>query len=307
MEKIISAKYLKKYYSGVKAVDGVSFEVNRGGMFAFLGVNGAGKSTTMEILCTLLKKDAGEVQICGYDLDKNRDEIKKRIGVVFQNSALDRKLSVEENLVTRASFYGLRGTELKRRIGELSEIFGFDGLLNRTLCELSGGQRRKIDLARGLIGEPEILFLDEPATGLDPKTRLALRNVLRNLQTQKGMTVFFTTHYMEEAADADAAVIMDNGRIAARGTPNELKDRFGRNYVKIYGTKEKGFERKLRGYDCKEANGCLEVKFPKSEDALRFVKDYSNELTDVEIIKGNMDDVFLNVTGKKSGGNGDGK
>lgn len=223
MENIIEINHLNKSFGDVKAVNDLSFRVKTGELFAFLGVNGAGKSTTISIMCGQLAKDSGEVCICGKSVDGDMKNISGRLGVVFQNSALDKALSVKDNLRSRAALYGITGKDFRERLCELAKLLDFENLLTRTVGKLSGGQRRRIDIARALIHRPEILILDEPTTGLDPQTRKLLWDVVRELRKTENMTVFLTTHYMEEAADADYVVILDSGKIAAEGTPLTLK------------------------------------------------------------------------------------
>lgn len=301
MENIIKIDNLKKSFKNVKAVDDLSLRVKRGELFAFLGVNGAGKSTSINIICGQLSKDSGSVIINGYDLDREKEKIKSEIGVVFQNSVLDSALSVYDNLQSRAALYGITGDKFKARLYELAELLDFNDLLKRTVGKLSGGQRRRIDVARALLHDPKILILDEPTTGLDPQTRKTLWNVVSVLRKQNDMTVFLTTHYMEEAAEADYVIILDSGKISAEGTPLMLKNKYTGDYITLYGTDE-------------ETAASLGVKYEKIRDAYRlFVPDTkaATELivknpavfNDYEITKGNMDDVFLAVTGKKLGGN----
>lgn len=301
MENIIKIDNLKKSFKDVKAVDDLSLRVKCGELFAFLGVNGAGKSTAINIMCGQLSKDSGSVIINGYDLDREKEKIKRKIGVVFQNSVLDSALSVYDNLQSRAALYGITGDNFKARLYELAELLDFNTLLKRTVGKLSGGQRRRIDVARALLHNPKILILDEPTTGLDPQTRKTLWNVVSTLRKRDNMTVFLTTHYMEEAAEADYMIILDSGKISAEGTPLMLKNRYTGDYITLYGTDE-------------STVASLGVKYEKIRDAYRlFVPDTkaATELivknptvfTDYEITKGNMDDVFLAVTGKKLGGN----
>lgn len=205
MDKIIEISHLSKSYGDIKAVNDLSFSVYRGELFAFLGVNGAGKSTTISIMCGQIKKDSGKIVICGKDTEKNFNSVSSDIGVVFQNSVLDKALSVKDNLRSRAALYGITGKEFKNRLDELSELLGFEDILNRTVGKLSGGQRRRIDIARALLHNPKILILDEPTTGLDPQTRQLLWSVITMLRKTHGLTVFLTTHYMEESADSERA------------------------------------------------------------------------------------------------------
>ena len=203
MNKIIEIAHLSKRYGDIQAVNDLSFHVNEGELFAFLGINGAGKSTTIGIICDQIKKDAGKVLVAGYDLDSNTTEIKKMIGVVFQNSVLDKQLSVYDNLECRAALYNITGQKFKDKLNELDELLDLKPLLKRTLGKLSGGQKRRVDIARALIHDPKILILDEPTTGLDPQTRQMVWMVVNRLRTNNKMTVFLTTHYMEETKDAD--------------------------------------------------------------------------------------------------------
>lgn len=305
---IVRVEGLTKDYGDVHAVKGISFEVERGSLFAFLGLNGAGKSTTINILCTILRKTAGRAEICGLDLDTRAEEIKKRIGIVFQQSVLDDKLSVRENLTTRAALYGITGKAWKRRLEELTELFELGEFIARPYGKLSGGQRRRADVARGLINSPELLFLDEPTTGLDPQTRKRVWQVVHDLRCRTGMTVFLTTHYMEEAADADTVLIMEGGEIAARGTPNDLKNRFSRDYLKLYIPEDESVERLLgeEGRQFTRDGDCYSIIATDTADARDFIIAHPSLASDFEVVKGDMDDVFLNVTGRSLGEGGEG-
>ena len=302
MEDIIRIDDLYKSYGEVKAVQGISFRVKKGELFAFLGLNGAGKSTTISIMCGQLQKDRGMVALNGKNLDENADEIKRAIGVVFQNSVLDKPLSVYDNLKTRAALYGIVGEAFERRLQELSKLFELQDILRRPVGKLSGGQRRRVDVARALIHNPEILILDEPTTGLDPQTRKAVWGIVEGLRKQRGMTVFLTTHYMEEAADADYIVILDCGKIAAEGTPLQLKNAYTGDYITLYGVTErevqtlgKPYEKLPEGYRVCVAN---------TQEATKLILSHAALFQDYEITKGKMDDVFLAVTGKTLKGEG---
>ena len=238
MNSIISIENLKKSFGEIKAVDNISFNVNKGELFAFLGVNGAGKSTTINILCGQLSKDEGKVIIDGISLDEDKSSLKRKIGVVFQESVLDGPLSVLDNLKSRGALYGLKGKVLDERINELAYLLNLNDLLKRQVNKLSGGQKRRVDIARALIHKPEIIILDEPTTGLDPQTRKNIWNVINNLRKTEGITVFLTTHYMEEATDANYIVILDNGKITTEGSPVELKNKYTRDSVILYGADE---------------------------------------------------------------------
>lgn len=300
MENIIEIEHLNKCFGSVKAVQDLSFRVKKGEFFAFLGVNGAGKSTTISILCGQLEKDSGRVCVCGKDADRAIGEIARKIGVVFQNSLLDRPLTVRQNLQSRAALYGIAGKRFERRLEELAELLEFSDLLNRTVGKLSGGQRRRIDIARALFHQPEILILDEPTTGLDPQTRKLLWNVIDGFRQTTDMTVFLTTHYMEEAADADYVVILDSGKIAAEGTPLDLKNRFTGDYITVYGERE-AFD---FGYPTQTLREGVRICVPNTAAATELILAHPERFVDYEIVKGKMDDVFLAVTGKQlSGGN----
>ena len=244
MKDIIEIKHLSKHFGEVKAVQDLSFKVKEGELFAFLGINGAGKSTTISIMCGQLAKDAGTVRIDGVDLERETDAVKRKLGVVFQNSVLDKALSVQDNLESRAALYGITGKAFKERLDELARLLDFGDILKRTVGKLSGGQRRRIDIARALLHEPKILILDEPTTGLDPQTRKLLWNVIARLRQEKHMTVFLTTHYMEEAAEADYVVILESGKIVEEGTTLDLKNAHTGDFITLYGvTAEKSLRK----------------------------------------------------------------
>lgn len=300
MKNIIEIKNLDKSFREVHAVNDLSLKVKEGELFAFLGVNGAGKSTTISIMCGTLPKDGGEVIIDGKNVDTDMKEITKELGVVFQTSVLDAKLSVKDNLLSRASLYGIMGAEAKQRIKELASLLNFTDLLNRTFEKLSGGQRRRIDVARALLHRPRILILDEPTTGLDPEARKTLWQVITDLRKQENMTVFLTTHYMEEAADADYVVILDNGKIAAEGTPLQLKNEFTGDFITLYHAKENDI--KNLGLPYEIIKDACRVAVKNTEEARNLIMKYPSLFTDFEITKGKMDDVFLAVTGKKPEG-----
>ena len=297
MEHIIEIEHLNKRFAEVQAVRDLSFHVRPGELFAFLGVNGAGKSTTISILCGQLAKDSGSVRVCGESIDQNMPHIARKLGVVFQNSVLDGALSVRDNLRSRAALYGITGTAFKARLAELAELLDFSGLLNRTLGKLSGGQRRRIDIARALLHRPEILILDEPTTGLDPQTRKLLWDVVRELRRRENLTVFLTTHYMEEAADADYVVILDSGAIAAEGTPLDLKNAYTGDFITLYGVDAEAL--RPLGLPCEVLRGAVRLAVPDTAAATRLIVEHPELFTDYEITKGKMDDVFLAVTGKK--------
>lgn len=297
MDNIIQIEHLSKSFGDVKAVRDLSFNVKKGELFAFLGINGAGKSTTINIMCGQLSKDSGKIVIDGTDLDSDIIQIKSRLGVAFQSSLLDSSLSVYDNLQSRAALYGITGADFKKRLAELAEQFDFSELLKRPVGKLSGGQRRKIDIARALINRPKVLVLDEPTTGLDPQTRRTLWDIISFLRKSENMTVFLTTHYMEEAADADYVVILDKGSIVAKGTPLELKNNYADDYITLYGVDEDTV--KTLGVKYEAVHDAFRLSVPNTAKATELITKYPTIFNDYEITKGKMDDVFLNVTGKK--------
>lgn len=302
MKNMIEVEHLVKNYKDVEAVKDINFTVEEGAFFAFLGINGAGKSTTINILCTVLEKTAGKVTIGGYDLDKERYRIKDLIGIVFQGTVLDKPLTVRENLVTRAAYYGLPKNKVKKRIAELEKTFDLSDIMNRRYEKLSGGQKRRVDIARALINRPKLLFLDEPTTGLDPMTRTMVWNTIHKLREETGLTVFLTTHYMEETALCDRVVILDSGKIVANDTPHRLKEQYAGNKL-IWYTKESGNAEQIlkrNGLNFQYNLDSYHIDIDATATATQLIKKF-DEIDDYEFIKGNMDDVFLNVTGKRLG------
>ncbi len=331
MGNIIEIRNLHKSFGEVHAVNDLSFRVKQRELFAFLGVNGAGKSTTINMLCGQLKKDAGEIVIDGKNVENQMDAIRESFGVVFQNSVLDKQLSVFDNLKIRAALYGIYGQKFAERFAELDALLGLKELERRAVGKLSGGQRRRVDIARAILHKPKILILDEPTTGLDPQTRQTVWEVVNSLRKNENMTVFLTTHYMEEAADADYVVILDAGKIAAEGTPLDLKNTYTGDFITLYHAKEKevaalgvayeklgttkkksGMQKKLQGTtkngeglpekpsaEEKSEEGIYRVLVPDTAEATKLILAHPEVFSDYEIVKGKMDDVFLAVTGKK--------
>ena len=298
MKNIIEIKNLCRQFDKFVAVNNISFTVKQGELFAFLGTNGAGKSTTISMICTLLPKTSGSIIVDGFDTDKEAAKVRSRLGVVFQTNVLDDLLTVGDNLNTRARFQGLCGDELHCRINELRDVFGLSDIWKRPFGKLSGGQKRKCEIARAILNKPEILILDEPTTGLDPQTRTAIWKLIRDMQTQQGMTVFLTTHYMEEAAAADNVLILEKGRICAEGTPDTLKSKYGKDTLKLrFPNSEEGMKQlRAMGYTAKPKADYVSLSIEDSHEALKIVNSLDDFL-DFELIKGNMDDVFLTVTG----------
>lgn len=301
-ENVVEVEDLVKAYGNVQAVRGISFSVKKGSLFSFLGENGAGKSTTINILCSILKKDGGRVRIGGFDLDTQPEKIKPFVGVVFQNTVLDDLLSVKDNLAVRAAFYGIRGQAWKRRLSELTELLGLSELLPRPFGKLSGGQRRRADIARGLVADPKLLVLDEPTTGLDPQTRRSVWGIIRKLQAETGMTVFLTTHYMEEAEGSDRVVILDRGKIAADGTPAALKGKYSSCRLRLYGEEAPlAAALSAAGLPFVREGEALCAQVEDGVSARAFLA-ANPGISDFEFVKGSMDDVFLAVTGRTLAG-----
>ena len=299
MEKIIEVRGLVKSYGEIEAVRGIDFYVERGRLFAFLGPNGAGKSTTVEILSTALKKDAGEVVINGFTLGREDDEIRSSMGVVFQGNFLDDRLTVRGNLLTRGSFYGLKGKELEEAVEQAAyEAAALDfmeqryGSLWRTAQ--AGG------FGRGPVNRPKILFLDEPTTGLDAQTRRSVWEYIRRMQEQRDMTVFLTTHYMEEAAQADYVLVIDHGLIAAKGTPAQLKEAYASDQLRLYSSRVEEITAILRemGLNFEQRAGFVTASIPTTLQALPIVERCRDYLSGFEVLQGTMDDAFLAITGR---------
>ncbi|GHU44922.1 ABC transporter [Clostridia bacterium] len=286
MNQIINVQNLIKHYGDVKAVCGISFSVEQGQLYSFLGTNGAGKSTTINALCTIGGFDSGEVSVGGFDLKRQPFEIKKIIGVVFQDSVLDQLLTVRENLELRAGLYYRKHSHVTSAVHQAVKATELEEIISRPYGKLSGGQRRRVDIARALLGQPQILFLDEPTTGLDPQTRKLIWQTVEHLRKETGMTVFLTTHYMEEAAQSDYITIISKGEIATQGTPPELKSRYASDVLRL-----KLFGEKTRN-----------IRLEKTLDALPILERERGNIEHFEVIQGTMDDVFLNIAGGEVNG-----
>lgn len=300
MKAAITAEHLKKYYRDVKAVDDISFSVEQGELFGFLGVNGAGKSTTINMLCTLQEPTGGKALIQGFELGKDNEEIKNHIGVVYQNNCLDKLLTVKENLLIRGGLYEKDTVKLKKNLARVTEILGLGDVLKRPFGKLSGGQKRKCEIARALMHTPDILFLDEPSTGLDPATRKTMWETVHSLRKDLNMTVFLTTHYMEEAAKADHIGIMDRGHFVEYGTPFSLKEKYAKD--KLFLIPKKGRQKKiLESLAARSLNYSIRedrvlVRMDHTLSAIPLVEELKQGIEGFEVIQGTMDDVFLNVT-----------
>lgn len=296
MDMILRVENLVKKYGDLVAVNDVTFEVKRGSLFAFLGPNGAGKSTTINCLTTLLEPNSGKIY-----LNEQTDEnyFRNKIGVVFQNNVLDDELTVKENLLYRGSLYLNHKEEVKKRYEELKEFLQFKDFENQKFKTLSGGQKRRAEIARALLSKPEILLLDEPTTGLDPETRQLVWRVIDDLKNNHKMTLFLTTHYMEEAANADHVVIINKGKIVAQGTPASLKDQYSHDRLKIVPFDKAKLVDKLhslnREYQ-KIADQYI-LKVEDAKDAIFIIEHLKENIKQFEVVSGTMDDVFINVVG----------
>lgn len=303
MEPIIKVEGLGKEFGEVKAVKGIDFEVQKGELFGFLGVNGAGKSTTINMLCTVLKPTAGNAHICGLQLGKNDEEIRKKIGVVYQNNCLDERLTVKENLFIRGALYESNQKKLTENVIRVCEVLQLEEVYNRRFGKLSGGWKRRCEIARALLHKPEILFLDEPTTGLDPSTRKIVWESIGRLRKEENMTIFLTTHYMEEAARASHIAIIDAGEIKEYGTPFSLKEMYAKDKLNLIpkSGKESLLNEYLSGqglaYKVKEE--VLQIGVDNSLAAIPILNKVEPMLEGFEVVQGSMDDVFLNVTGRK--------
>lgn len=307
MKDLLVIRNLVKNYGNLTAVDGLNLSVQEGELFAFLGPNGAGKSTTINILCTILPKTSGEITINGLTLGKDDEAIRNEIGVVFQHSFLDDRLTVEENLISRASFYNLTKAATKTRIKELSGLCGLADFMKRPYGKLSGGQRRRADIARALLNKPKLLFLDEPTTGLDPQTRTKIWDAVEELRTNHGTTVFMTTHYMEEAARCDRVAILDYGKLLVVDTPMNLKSEYAPTNLKlsVNDVAKVRFVMEAKGITPTIYGNIVETIIKHSKDALPILNELEGQIDNFEVTEGNMDAVFMRFTGRAIRGEGE--
>jgi multidrug/hemolysin transport system ATP-binding protein len=291
---ILQVKNLSKSYGTLKAVDDISFEVRRGEFFCFLGPNGAGKSTTIKIITTLLMKDKGE-----YSLNGSSDDvyIRSKIGVVFQDNTSDDFLTVKENIFYLGSLYLADKAALTAKYEELKKTLDLGEIENKRFKFLSGGQKRRVEIAKALVGSPEILFLDEPTTGLDPESRKVIWSIIQNLQKQRNLTVFLTTHYMHETDDSDYVVILNKGKICAQGTPSELKSEYASDILKIKAKDAQKLKDYLQNvkFEGNEVADTVIIKNLSVEQNIALLQDNKGNIESFEVIKGTMDDVFISV------------
>ena len=301
MNSIIQVKNFTKKYGDFTAVNDISFDVEEGTIFAFLGPNGAGKSTTINTLCTIFEKTSGTLIIDGKDVTAQKSEVRSTIGVVFQDSTLDAKMTIDENLKMHCVFYNIPKKEVEERIQFVLNLVDLLAERKKLVGALSGGMKRRVEIARGLIHYPKVLFLDEPTTGLDPQTRAHIWEYIVKLQKERNITIFLTTHYMEEAEICNKIAIMDGGIIVAHDTPYALKKEYTKD--KAYITTEKGpeLEQLLAQYELKfiKKDGYYKVDAENIKPLLEVLSLQKEMITDIEIKKGTFNDVFLEITGKK--------
>jgi ABC-2 type transport system ATP-binding protein len=298
---VIRARGLTKHFGAIEAVKGIDLDVRRGEIFGFLGPNGAGKSTTINILCTLLKPTAGTAVVAGYDVASQPGEVRGAIGLVFQDPSLDANLTARENLAFHAFIYGVPGNERDARISEVLEMVELSDRAKSVVMTFSGGMRRRLEIARGMLHTPEVLFLDEPTIGLDPQTRRHIWTYLRNLRAEEGVTIFMTTHYMDEAEECDRIAIVDGGKIVALGTPTELKAMVGGDVVTLSTSDNQAAAADIaRIFDLEPAidNGSIRVEVKDGAEFIpRLVRETSVPVVSVASHRPSLDDVFLKLTG----------
>lgn len=300
MSDIIAVKNFTKKYGNYTAVNDVTFSVKEGDIFAFLGPNGAGKSTTINTLCTIFEKTLGTLTIDGKDVTTQKDEVRKTIGIVFQESTLDNKMTVEENLKMHCIFYKVPKEEIDERIGFVLSLVDLLEWQKSPVSSLSGGMKRRVEIARSLIHYPKVLFLDEPTTGLDPQTRANMWEYILKLQKEKNITIFLTTHYMDEAEVCHKIAIMDEGKIIENDTPYNLKKKYTKDTANISTMDETALERLLteNNLTYKKKNDYISVDVKNLPNFLNVISIEKNNITDLEIKKGTLNDVFLEITGK---------
>ncbi|WP_233197631.1 ABC transporter ATP-binding protein [Cryobacterium sp. Y57] len=299
---MIHVSHLSKSFGSLKAVKDLSFSVSKGRIFAFLGTNGAGKSTTISCLTTMSSADSGTIKIAGLTVGRDDDQIRRKIGVVFQASLLDPSLTVRENLADRAAFYAMRRVDRARRIAELADMIDLGDFLDRPYGLLSGGQKRRVDIARALIHEPVLLFLDEPTAGLDPQSREQVWETIRSLRSTHGMTVFLTTHYMEETEEADQISIIHAGELVVQGTPADLRKTYSSSILSVTSDDVEQLHEACasHGFAVTRAAGAARIAVGGSAEAFKFLHDNRLIVDDFEFRHGTMDDVFLSVTANRA-------
>jgi ABC-2 type transport system ATP-binding protein len=300
---MIAVRGLHKKYGDFEAVKGIDLDVSDGEIFGFLGPNGAGKSTTISVLCTLLKPTSGEVQVAGCDVNREPDEVRRRIGLIFQDPSLDSELTATENLEFHGFIYGLPSKLREERIAEVLEMVGLADRARDRVRTFSGGMKRRLEIARGVMHRPQVLFLDEPTLGLDPQTRAHIWEYLNALREQEGITIFMTTHYMDEAEFCERIAIIDRGSIVAQGTPDELKSRVGGDVIIITpsGDPQLMADEIGRAFSLAATvhQGSVRVEVPDSGTFVpRLFAELREPVTSFSLHRPSLDDVFLKLTGR---------
>jgi len=294
---------LKKSYNGIAAVKGVSFTIDRGEIFGFLGPNGAGKTTTISMLCTLLTPTGGRATVNGFDVVKNKLAVRKSIGLVFQDPSLDERLTALENLIFHAMIYGIGKADRDRRIPDVLELVELSGRQNDLVKTFSGGMKRRLEIARGLLHRPKVLFLDEPTLGLDPQTRYHIWEYVQQLIEDEGLTIFLTTHYMDEAENCDRIAVVDDGELIAMNTPEELKESIGGEVVLIVAEDNRKASLEIKdkfNIAVQEVNGELSLKVANGSHFMpELIKALETTVISISLRKPTLEDVFLDLTGRR--------
>jgi ABC-2 type transport system ATP-binding protein len=297
----IEVRNFSKKFGDFTAVDNISFDVEQGTIFAFLGPNGAGKSTTINILCTIQEKTEGMLKINGNDVSKQKDLVRNDIGIVFQDSTMDGKLTVEENLKLHCDFYKVPKSEMKERIDFVLDLVDIKNRKKSPVDSLSGGMKRRAEIARGLVHFPKVLFLDEPTTGLDPQTRASVWDYIHKLQKQKNITIFLTTHYMDEAEICNQVAIIDGGKIVAHDTPANLKKKYTSTTMKLKTNDTDSLKTYLTERFIKYSvdKDQVTIYATSTADVLNISNTFRESIEDIEINKGTLNDVFIAIRGKE--------
>lgn len=305
MTNLINIQGLTKKYQQKEVVSSLDLKVEKGSLFAFLGPNGAGKSTTINMISTAIKPTSGSIFVDGLEVGKENSKIRQKIGIVFQDNVLDDLLTVEENLLFWGKIYSLSKNELNKQLDFLENLLHLTDILKQRFGTLSGGQKRRAEIARAIIHRPLLLILDEPTTGLDPKTRVQVWQTITYLREKLDMTVFLTTHYMEEAAEADKIAVINHGELIALGTPNQLRNKYSRDSLNLYKTSLEDLkiecEKRKLGYT--EGIDFIRIQVRDTDEALHLLNELNDLYQSFEVRKGNLDDVFLALI--KGGTNND--
>jgi ABC-2 type transport system ATP-binding protein len=299
---VVQVNDLVKRYGEIEAVRGINFEVTAGETFGFLGPNGAGKSTTIKILCTLANPTSGSARVAGYDVVKNRDTVRRNIGLVFQDTTLDSYLSGEQNLRFHADLYGVPRQQLAPRLKQVLEMVNLWDRRESIVSTYSGGMKRRLEIARGLLHAPRVLFLDEPTVGLDPQTRSSIWEYINDLKQREDITIFLTTHYMDEAENCDRIAIIDNGQIVAIDTPEALKASIGKDRVQISTSDDQAAIKELQErFDLEGAvhDGLVTFNVASGEQFVpRLFAELTQSIRSVSVHRPTLDDVFMSYTGR---------